>query len=90
MRRDRARHLLGIDVDASPAEVERAFRRRVRTAHPDRGGDPADFRRLVAARAALTRGPASRTRLVVRHSPTRRLLRVLRARLPWARQPRVH
>jgi len=92
VRREDARRLLGVGPGATLAEVERAFRRRVRTTHPDRGGDPAQFRQLVAARAALTGGsrvPVSATRLVVRHSRVRRLTRALRARLPWAPAPRV-
>ncbi len=94
MRREDARRLLGVALDATADEVERAFRHRVRTAHPDGGGDAATFRRLVEARTALTTAPAasgrSTTRLVVRHALVRRLVRALRARLPGASAPRVH
>lgn len=98
MQREEARRLLGLAPGASPAEVERAFRRRAKAAHPDRGGDPDAFRELLAARAAListasrTRGPeggGTRTRLVVRHSRARRLYRALRARLPHRQPARV-
>lgn len=41
--------LLGIDHDATEADIRRAFRRLARGAHPDRGGDPARF---VALRRA--------------------------------------
>jgi curved DNA-binding protein CbpA len=91
MQRDEARRLLGVPAGASATEVGRAFRRHARAAHPDSGGDPEAFLRLVAARTLLAGGvPVPRTRLIVRHSPARRLLRALRSRLPNARPPRVH
>jgi len=93
VRREDARRLLGVALDATADDVDRAFRRRVRTAHPDRGGDAATFRRLVEARTTLTTAPAasgrSTTRLVVRHALVRRLVRAVRARLPGAPPPRV-
>lgn len=49
----RARLLLGVERTASLAEVEAAFRRRVWSAHPDRGGSGTEFADLAAARAVL-------------------------------------
>ncbi len=48
-----ARALLGVGAHASADEVRRAYRRLARTAHPDAGGDPADFHRLQQALAVL-------------------------------------
>jgi hypothetical protein len=91
VRREEARALLGVGPAATAEDIERAFRARVRTAHPDRGGDAELFRRLVTARTTLARaaeGP--RPRLTVRYSPARRLIRAVQQRLPWATKRRVH
>lgn len=48
--------ILRIDPDADDAEVERAYRRRVKEAHPDRGGSAAEFRAVRAAYEELTSG----------------------------------
>jgi hypothetical protein len=48
-----AASLLGISVDATADEIQAAYRRLVKAAHPDVGGDPAVFRRLTEARDAL-------------------------------------
>lgn len=64
-----ARRTVGVPPDASPEEVDRAFRRLARRLHPDRGGDAARFRELTQARVVL-RGAASdefRPPLVVVH-----------------------
>jgi hypothetical protein len=51
---------LGVRRDATTAEVRRAFRARVRHAHPDCGGDAAQFHALFSAyRAALAQAPVS-------------------------------
>ncbi len=96
MQREAARHLLGVGPHASPSEVERAFRRQARRAHPDLGGDASRFRDLLEARALLAAGGAdrgaayragtgvARTRLVVRRSRAQRVLRALRSRFSSA------
>lgn len=48
--------LLGIEAAASRAQVITAFREKVKTAHPDVGGDPAAFRLLIEARDAMLTG----------------------------------
>ncbi len=100
MQREAARHLLGVGPQASRSEVERAFRRQARRAHPDLGGDASRFRDLLEARTLLTgagaeRGAAyragagvARTRLVVRRTRAQRVLRALRSRFASA-PPRV-
>ena len=40
---------LGIPDDASADDLKRAYRSRALVTHPDRGGDPAEFRRLQRA-----------------------------------------
>lgn len=54
-----ARALLGVGADASADDVRRAYRRLARHAHPDAGGDAADFHRLQQAVAVLL-GPRPR------------------------------
>jgi len=41
--------VLGLRRDASAAEVRMAYRRQALATHPDKGGDPNDFHRVVAA-----------------------------------------
>lgn len=86
MRREAARRILGVGPGATSLDVETAFRRAARSAHPDRGGDAAVFRDLVQARDLLVSplerrvdGPV----LTIRRSPGRRFLRAVRARLPY-------
>jgi hypothetical protein len=47
---------LGLSGQYSRAEVMRAFRRKAQEHHPDKGGDPAMFRRLVAAKELALAG----------------------------------
>ncbi len=51
--------VLGIPQGASGAEVRQAYRRLVKTAHPDRAGDPEQFRRITQAYDVLS-DPARR------------------------------
>lgn len=44
---------LGVALDAGRDDILEAFRRKAKTAHPDAGGDPEDFKRLLVAREAL-------------------------------------
>ncbi len=50
-----ARALLGVPPHATQDQIRRAFRAAARTVHPDRGGEPASFRRLIEARTQLLR-----------------------------------
>lgn len=43
---------LGLGLDATAPDVVRAFRRRALEVHPDHGGDPEEFKRLVCLRDA--------------------------------------
>lgn len=78
MRQDEARGLLGVRPGAGPREVNRRFREQIRRHHPDTGGDPELFRRLVVARTALTERPDRPPLIVIPDQPWwRRLLRAL-------------
>lgn len=44
---------LPLDVQLTPSEINAAFRRRAKSAHPDAGGSDADYRRIAEARDAL-------------------------------------
>jgi hypothetical protein len=46
-------HLLGLTLGASREQVVAAFREKAKVAHPDHGGDPTVFRRLIQARDAM-------------------------------------
>ena len=50
-----AASLLGVPVDASRADIDRAFRRGARREHPDITGDPAAFAAMTEARDVLVR-----------------------------------
>lgn len=41
--------VLGVSQDASPAEIGRAYRRRLMECHPDKGGDPEQFHTVQVA-----------------------------------------
>ena len=45
--------ILGIDSDASDAEITRAYRRRVKEVHPDHGGSASEFQAVQTAYARL-------------------------------------
>lgn len=48
--------VLGIDPDADDGEVVRAYRRRVKETHPDKGGSADAFQRVQAAYAYILQG----------------------------------
>ena len=75
MNRRDARQLLGLSPAYTPAEVEAAYRARVRVAHPDRGGSAEQFRALTESRRILLTAPASQHVIVAHDSRlSRRLL----------------
>ncbi len=85
-----ARRTLGVPPTAGIQDIERAFRAAARSSHPDQGGDPAAFQRLVEARETLRRPPPAPL-TVVHRRPWRPLLASVRRRLPphRTRPPRV-
>ncbi len=48
--------LLGVDSDASPEEIRRAYRRQVKEVHPDNGGSADEFQAIYNAYETLTQG----------------------------------
>ena len=48
--------VLGIESDADDAEIVRAYRRRVKEAHPDQGGSTSEFQRVRTAYEELQAG----------------------------------
>jgi hypothetical protein len=60
---DEAFAVLGLQAGASEADVRRAYREKVKEAHPDHGGDEDEFKRVreayTAAREAVAAGEAA-------------------------------
>ena len=52
-----ARAMLGVSLSATTGQIKRAYRRLALELHPDRGGDPAAFQRLVEAQSFLLARP---------------------------------
>ena len=49
MRRSKSHEILGIDEDANDNEIKQAFRRKALQTHPDKGGDPEEFKQVREA-----------------------------------------
>ena len=87
--------VLGLEPGASPEEVAKAWRALATRHHPDAGGDPEHFRRLVAARDEVARIARRRDRdgevtVVHRNGRAAALLRPLRRRIDRHLHPRVN
>ena len=80
IHRQEAARLLGVDVDAQPSEVRRAFRLWATVAHPDLGGSQEQFARLCAARDVLLAPPP---RSAPENDNSTAESRGLPARTPW-------
>ena len=77
------RAVLGLPLDATRAEAQRAFRLLAKQTHPDAGGDPADFRAVAQAWAELgVLLPHDRRRPA--RSPHAEAYRVPVSRVVWA------
>ena len=46
--------ILGIEADASKAEIKKAFKTMMKTHHPDKGGDTEYAKKIIAAYVFLT------------------------------------
>ena len=49
MKRSNSYEVLGISEDSDDEDIKKAFRSKAKVTHPDRGGDPADFRAVREA-----------------------------------------
>jgi len=54
MNVSRAQGILGIDSDATPAEIKKAYRQLALQHHPDKGGDKNKFQEISRAYKRLT------------------------------------
>lgn len=45
--------VLGVSRDTTPGSLKAAYRKRVQETHPDHGGDPEEFKKVLAAGQAL-------------------------------------
>ena len=45
---------LGVSKDAEPSEIKKAFKKLAMTHHPDKGGDPEEFKKIQHAHEVLT------------------------------------
>mgnify|MGYP006428282139 CR=1 FL=1 len=52
--------VLGVDRDADDKAIKRAYRRRAKETHPDRGGSEAEFKRVKDAYEAIREGDVDR------------------------------
>jgi len=87
MRDPDPRAVLGLPLDATVGEAQRAFRRLARQTHPDAGGNAADFRAVTSAWAELrsllpAERPAAPRPAAV--SPHVRAYREATSRVVWA------
>ena len=48
-------YLLGVDKNANEADIKKAFRKVAMRAHPDKGGDEEEFKKINAAYTLLTK-----------------------------------
>lgn len=48
------RQVLGVEPGATPEEIKKAYKKLALKHHPDRGGDPEEFKKISAAYEALT------------------------------------
>ena len=87
MQDQEARAVLGLPLDATRGEAQRAFRRLAKQTHPDAGGDPSAFRAVAGAWAELeTTLPLEPCR-PARLSPHVLAYRAATSRVVWA-EPR--
>jgi DnaJ domain len=86
MDRRHAREVLGLPPLHTVDDVERAYRQRAWTAHPDRGGSREQFEALTESRRILIAAPASTGRIIAKDDrPLQRIasrLRCFRTKRP--------
>ena len=53
MKRSNSYDVLGIDKDSEDEDIKKAFRKKALETHPDKGGDPEEFRKVREAYECL-------------------------------------
>jgi len=53
MKRSNSYDVLGIDEESEDEEIKKAFRKKALETHPDKGGDPEEFRKVREAYECL-------------------------------------
>ena len=53
MKRSNSYDVLGIDEDSEDDDIKKAFRKKALETHPDKGGDPEEFRKVREAYECL-------------------------------------
>ena len=88
MRDEDPRAVLGLPLDATRGEAQRAFRRLAKQTHPDAGGNATDFQVVMGAWDELTRLLPADERLVERRpkapSPHVLAYQAAMSRVIWA------
>jgi hypothetical protein len=49
IKKSNSYEILGLSEDSDEDDIKKAFRKKAKETHPDRGGDPADFREVREA-----------------------------------------
>jgi DnaJ-domain-containing protein 1 len=57
LQRQQALAVLGLPPNATPQQIKRRYRALAKRYHPDRGGDPRQMQRIIAAYEFLARNP---------------------------------
>lgn len=85
------RAVLGLPIDATRGEAQRAFRRLAKQTHPDAGGNATEFQAVVGAWDELARLLPAERRLVERRptppSPHVLAYQAAMSRVVWAETP---
>jgi DnaJ-domain-containing protein 1 len=55
LERQQALAILGLPANATPDQIKRRYRYLAKQYHPDRGGDPQQMQKIIAAYTVLTR-----------------------------------
>jgi len=55
LQRQQALAVLGLPSHATPEQIKRRYRQLAKRYHPDRGGDPREMQRIIAAYELLTK-----------------------------------
>ncbi|GCE13176.1 J domain-containing protein [Tengunoibacter tsumagoiensis] len=57
LQRQQALAVLGLPLNATPEQIKRRYRALAKRYHPDRGGDPRQMQKIIAAYELLMKDP---------------------------------